>query len=152
MLCCLRHWTWQIQRSTRAIFHCTTVLCLVTPSTMVCSGFTATRFLQSRFMAVTAWTSSWFGPRVSTMEPLWCRQIQFGMHWFCSFSQPHHKPTPGPKRLTVHSFHRWKHTTILPVKMVIIINIVNIDIIFNNIDIIFIAVVLLYLLYLLYLL
>ncbi len=46
-----------IERNARAISHCTTVWCLVTPSTMVCSGFTATRFLRSRFMAVTAWTS-----------------------------------------------------------------------------------------------
>jgi hypothetical protein len=50
-----------------------------------------------------------------------------GMHRFCSFSQPHHKLTPGPKRLTVHSCRRWEHTTIL--EMVIIVIIVNIDII-----------------------
>ena len=61
------------------------------------------------------------------MEPSWCRQIQFGMHGFYSFSQPHHKPTPGPKRLNVHSCQRWKHTTTL--NMVIIVIIVTIDII-----------------------
>ncbi len=61
------------------------------------------------------------------MEPSWCRQIQFGMHWFYSFSLPHHKPTPGQKRLNVHSCQRWKHTTTL--HMVIIIIIVLIDII-----------------------
>jgi hypothetical protein len=75
---------------------------------------------------------------------LWhCRQIQFGMHGFCSFPRPHHKTAPGPKRLTVHSCQRWKQTTLL--KMVVVVIIVNIDIIF-------IRVVLLYLLYLLYLL
>jgi hypothetical protein len=47
--------------------------------------------------------------------------------WVCSFSQPHQKPTPGPKRLTVHSCQRWKHTTIL--KMVIIVIIVLVVII-----------------------
>ncbi len=35
-------------------------------STVVCSGFTATRF----FTAVTEWTSSWFDRRVSTLEHL----------------------------------------------------------------------------------
>ncbi len=61
------------------------------------------------------------------MEPSWCRQIQFGMHGFFSFSLPHHKPTPGPKRLNVNSCQRWKHTTTL--NMVIIVIIVLIDII-----------------------
>ena len=42
-------------------------------------------------------------------------------------SLPHHKPTPGPKRLNVHSCQRWKHTTTL--NMVIIVIIVLIDII-----------------------
>ena len=62
-----------------------------------------------------------------TMEPSWCRQIQFGMHGFYSFSLPHHKPAPGPKRLNVHLCQRWKHTTTL--KMAIIVIIVLIDII-----------------------
>ena len=35
------------------------------------------------------------------MQPLWSRQIQFGMQGFCSFSLPQRKPTPGRKRLTV---------------------------------------------------
>ena len=54
-------------------------------------------------------------------------QIQFGMHGFYSFSLPHHKPTPGPKRLNVHSCQGWKHKTTL--NMVIIGIIVLIDII-----------------------
>jgi hypothetical protein len=100
---------------------------------MVCSGFTATRFLRNRFLAVNG--DSLPGPRhdlgrrVSTMQPSWCRQIQFGMHGFCSYSQPHHKPTPDPKRLTVHSCQCWKHMTIL--KMVIIVIIAHIDISFD---------------------
>ena len=101
--------------------------CSLTPSTMVCSEFTATCFLRSRFMAVTAWTPSWFGRQVSTMGPSWCRQIQFGMHRFYSFSQPQRRTTQGPKRLNVHSCQRWKHTTTL--NMVIIVIIVTIDII-----------------------
>ncbi len=48
---------------------------------------------------------------------------------FAPFSQPHHKLTPGPKRLTVHSCQRRKHTTILPVKMV---NNVKMNTNFNN--------------------
>ena len=120
---CLTHCNWQIQHSARAISHYTTVWCLVTPSTMVCSGFTATRSLQNHFTAATDWTSLWFSLQVLTMEPLWSRQIQF-----CSFSLPHHKPTPGRKRLTVHSCRRWKHMTIL--KMVINVIIVIIVIIY----------------------
>ncbi len=58
------------------------------------------------------------------MEPLWSRQIQFGMRGFCSFSLPRHKPTPGRKRLTVHSCRRWKHMTILITVIIVIIAII----------------------------
>ena len=61
------------------------------------------------------------------MGPSCCRQIQFGMHRFYSFSQPQRRTTQGPKRLNVHSCQRWKHTTTL--NMVIIVIIVTIDII-----------------------
>ncbi len=44
-----------------------------------------------------------------------------------SESQPHRKPTQGPKRLNVHWCQRWKHTT--PLNMVIVVIIVTIDII-----------------------
>ena len=73
------------------------------------------------------------------MEPSWSRQIQFGMQGFCSFSLPHRKPTPGRKRLTVHSCRRWKHMTILKTVINIIIVIIVI--------ITFIAIIVLNLVY-----
>ncbi len=110
---CLRHWNWKTLLSARATSHYTTVWCLTTPSTMVFSGFTATRSLRNHFTAVTDWTSLWLGLQVLTMVLSWLRQIQFGTHRFCSFSLPPHKPTRGPNRLTVLSCRRWKHMTIL---------------------------------------
>ncbi len=99
--------------------------CLATPSTMVCSGFTATSSLQNHFTgqitAATHGTSLWFGIQVLLS---WSRQIQFGTHGFCSFSLPPHKPTPGPNRLTVLSCRRWKHMMILRMVFIDIIVII----------------------------
>ncbi len=115
---CLRHWNWINQCSARAISDYTTVWCLATPCTMVCSGFTATRSLRNYSTAATNWTLLWFGLQVLTMVLSWSHEIQFGTHGFCSFSLPQHKPTLGPNRLSVLSCQRWKHITIL--RMVII--------------------------------
>jgi hypothetical protein len=117
--CCCKN-----RPNARGISPCIIVWCWDTPRAKVCNGYTATRFLRSRFTAVTAWTSSWFGRRVSTMEHSWCRQIQFGMQGFCSFSLPHRKPTPVWKRLSVHSCRRWKHMTILRMVVVSIISLI----------------------------
>ena len=135
---CLTHWSWQIQRCARAISHYTTVWCLVTPSTVVCSGFTATCSLLNHFTAATDWTLLWFDLQVLMMEPSWSRQIQFGMQGFCSFSLPHRKPTPGRKRLTVHSCRRWKHMTILKTVINVIIVIIVIIYIIDVIVLIFV--------------
>ncbi len=55
------------------------------------------------------------------IRPLGLDEGQFGMYGIYSFSQPHHKPTPGPKRLTVHSCQRWKYTLILEMVIIVII-------------------------------
>ncbi len=134
---CLGHWNWRHPLGTRVISDCTTVwscdalnTMVYTPSTMVCSEFTAARSLRNHFMAATDWTSLWFGLRVLIMVLSWSRQIQFGTHGFCSFSLPPHKPTPGPNRLTVLSCRRWKHMTIL---RMVITDIIDIIVIIVNI-------------------
>ena len=76
------------QRSERAILlHYTAVWCLVTPSTMVCRGFTATHSLQNHFTAATDWTTLWFGLQVFKliMEHSWCCQIQLVCTGFALF-------------------------------------------------------------------
>jgi hypothetical protein len=61
-------------------------------------------------------------------------QIQFGMHGFYSFSLPHHKPTPGPKRLNVHSCQRWKHTTTLNMVIIVIIVLIEQKVLFSSFE------------------
>ncbi len=60
----LRHWNWRNLVGARVILLPTTVWYLDTQSIMVCKGFTATSSLQNCFMAVTDWTSLWFGRRI----------------------------------------------------------------------------------------
>jgi hypothetical protein len=78
------------------ILPCIIVWCWDTPRTKVCNGYTATRFLRSRFTAVTAWTSSWFGHRVSTMEPMSFRPVQSGMLGYYPFFLPLLQQTLDP--------------------------------------------------------
>ncbi len=66
-----------------SVYHCT--LYLDIPSTMMCSGFTATCSLRNSFTAVFDWTSLWFGCLVLIMEYSWSRQIRFSMLGFAPF-------------------------------------------------------------------
>ncbi len=124
--------------NTRVISLCTIVWCWDTPSSLVCIGFTATRFLQKHSTAVTDWTLSWFGRQLSTMELLLCRRKQSGMPEYCFCSQPLLRQTLGPSPSTVHLCRRWKHTTILKMVVSCIIRIIHITFIIRIIRIIFI--------------
>jgi len=53
-----RHWSCKNRPNTRAILHFSIVWCWGTPSTRVCSGFTAIRFRRKCSMEVIAWTPS----------------------------------------------------------------------------------------------
>jgi hypothetical protein len=119
--CCCKN-----RPNARGISPCIIVWCWDTPRTKVCNGYTATRFLRSRFTAVTAWTSSWFGHRVSTMEPLSFRPVQPGMLGYCFFFLPMLQQTLDPSPTSVPLCRRWKHTMILRMVIICIISIKHI--------------------------
>ncbi len=87
-------------------------------------GHTKYNGVQRVFMAVIAWTLSWFGHRVSIMAPLWCHQILSGMLWFCCCSQHLLQRTLDPSPSNVHLYRRWKHMTILRMVIVSIITLI----------------------------
>ncbi len=104
--------------NTRVISLCTIVWCWNTPSLKACNVFNATHFRQSRSMAVTAWTLSWFGRPESKMEPSWSGLILSGMLGSCSYSPPRQQQTQAPSRSLGTSCRGLRHMTIR--KMVII--------------------------------
>ena len=122
------HWSYKSRRNARAILLCTIVWCWGTPSTRVCSGFTAIRFRLKCFMEVIAWTSSWFGRRASIMELSSCRQIPSGMLASCSCSLLPLWPTLDPSPLIAPSFQPWKHMMILKMVIIRIIHVISIKI------------------------
>ena len=120
----LKHRNCKDQPNARAILLCSIAWCWVTPSTRVCSGFTATRFQRKCSMAVIDWTSSWFGRRASIMELSLCRQSQSGTLVYCSCSPLLLWPTLDPSPSSVPSYQPWKHTMILKMVIMFIIFII----------------------------
>ena len=120
--------TLELQESAqrKAILLCSIVWCWATPSTRVCSGFTAIRFRRKCSTAVIEWTPSWFGRRASTMELSLCRQSQSGMLVYCSCSLLLLWRTLDPSPSIVPSCQSWKHMTILKMVIICIIHIIAI--------------------------
>jgi len=116
---CFKPWNCKSRPNARAILPCSIVWCWGTPSTGVCSWFTAIRFRQKCSTEVIEWTSSWFGRRASIMELSLCRQSQSGMLVYCSCSLLLLWPTLDQSLSIVPSYQPWKHMMIL--KMVIIL-------------------------------
>jgi hypothetical protein len=122
-------WNCKSRPNARAILPCSIVWCWGTPSTGVCSGFTAIRFRRKGSTEVIEWIPSWFGRRASTLEISLCRQSQSDMLVYCSCSLPLLWPTLDPSPSIVPSYQPWKHMTIL--KMVVIIHIIHIILIIS---------------------
>ena len=116
------------QPNTRGILVFSIVWWLGTPgpSTRVCSVYTAIRFLLNSSMAVTDWTSSWYGRRVSTMGLSLSRPIQSGMLVYCSCSPLRLWQTLDTRPSSVPSSQPWKPTMILIMVIIYIIAIIHI--------------------------
>ena len=119
-------WNCKTLRNARAILHCSIAWCWVTPSTRVCSGYTAIHFRRKCSMEVIKWTSSWFGRRASIMELSLCRQSQSGMLVYCCCSLLLLWPTLDPSPSIVPSYQPWKHMMILKMVIMCIIHIISI--------------------------
>ncbi len=119
-------WNCKSRPNARAIFPCSIVWWWGTPSTGVCSGFTAIRFRRKCSTEVIEWTPSWFGRRASTMELSLCHQSQSGMLVYCSCSLLLLWPTLDPSPLIVPSYQPWKHMMILKMVIMYIIHMISI--------------------------